>query len=471
MNRRGLVSLSVVAALVAAGCGGGASKDAATEEGALEAVRRSQTGLLRGDSDAVLNFLNQECRDSIDEDEIKLALGLVSAFIGDDLELDKIEVSTSIVSFDGDAAEVAVEFELPGGSDLEEWGFEPTTIDVSYENERWVADGCEFSADSEKAAENLREELAALGYAGTREDPVPTGVGVPVGDGFSLSVDAIDTDAAAAVEAGGGYVSEPEPDHRLVMLEVTMGYSGSEEPASIGSISIKGIGGASSTGVDFYGCNGMAGELSSFSTRLLSGGVVTGFLCAEVPVGDIDGLAVDAGPGFGDYSVVFDPFTAATAAAPVVGTSGPSPDGSLTRERENPIAVGTATDIGNGWTLTVNGVRPDGTAVLAAASEYNDPPPAGSEYVLVDVTIDYAGEEESYASSVQLEAAGDSNVVTSGGSCSSSWDESLDQFTEMFSGASVTGEVCFVVDAGDLASLQLLAATGWGEEPSVFALG
>lgn len=474
MSVKRMTAAVTIAALAwaSAGCGGGSVSDEATEEGAIAAVRRSQLGLLRGDADAVIGFLNQECRDSVDEDEIRLALGFIEAFIGDEVDLDKIEVDATIESFDGDTAEVAVTYQLPDGADADEFGFAESSIDILFENGKWVADGCDFGDGGAQAeADDLAEQLEALGYAGTRDDPVPTGVGAPVGDGFTVSIDGVDPDAAAAIEAGGGYVSEPDPGHRHVIVEATIGYVGEDEPMSIGSISFTGIGGSSASGTDFYGCNGMERELSTFSTRLLSGGVVSGYLCAEVPIDDIDGMLVDVGPSFGDLSVVFDPTASAATPSPVTGTPGPDPDGALAAGRENPIALGTATQLGDDWTLTVNGIRTDGTAVLAAASEYNDPPATGIEYVLVDVTVAYSGDEPSYVSSVQMEAVGDGNVAIAGGSCSSSWDEALDMFTELYADGSVSGEVCFPVAASDVSSLQLLASSGWGEESEVFALG
>ena len=196
--------------------------------------------------------------------------------------------------------------------------------------------------------------------------------------------------------------------------------------------------------------------------------MTTGALCGEVPSGEIIGMSLAVERSFSDNPVFFDPTLTGTP-VPVVGASGPQPDGSLTSERQSPIAVGTPTDVGDDWTLTVNGLLPDASTIIAA-NEFNDPAPAGSEYVLVDVTIAFAGEGSASAAAVDLDLVGDSNVAVAGGDCSVSFDGQLDRFSDVFSPGEVTGSVCFLVASSDVASLQLLGTTGFGNEPDVFAV-
>lgn len=466
---RSRVLAAVAAVLVLAACGGGDSGGPQTEQGALDAVKKSQEAVLQGNADDVINFLSAECRASVDEDEVRLVLGLATAFLGDEVDLDSIEVETSIEEFDGDTAEVSVEYVLPEDTAIEDLFFSTETIDVMYEDGKWVAEDCDFGDDAEQAADDLAEELEAAGLAATRDDPAPASTATPVGGGFTVSVDSFDPDAYAAVEAAGGFVSEPETGNQLVMIDVTIGYRGSDEPVGVGDVYFTGVGGTSAVGVDFFGCSGMEGELDSFGTALLSGGVTSGAICGEVPSDDVTGLLLNVGPNFSDNLVFIDPASPAASPTAVTGSTGPDPDGDLADGRADPIAVGTATDVGEGWTLTVNGLNPDAAGTLAV-NEFNDPPPAGSAFVLVDVTLQYEGEESGSPTIIDFHVAGDSNVAGRVGSCSQSWDGELDRFSEVFGGGTLSGELCFEVPESDLDSIQMLATANFGDDPEVFAL-
>jgi len=66
----------------------------------------------------------------------------------------------------------------------------------------------------------------------------------------------------------------------------------------------------------------------------------------------------------------------------------------ITGDIDNPVPLGTIADIGNGWRLQILEVVPDGAAVVASASDFNDPPPAGSTFTLVTVALGYFGLDE-----------------------------------------------------------------------------
>lgn len=458
-------------ALVVAACGGGDSGGAQTEQGAMDAVAKAQRAVLDGDSGGVMGFLNAECRAGVDEDEVKLLLAFAVGLLSDaEFDLGDVEINTSIDEYDGDTAEVRVEYVMPDGSDGDDsLFFSDETVDVMYEDGKWVAEDCDFGDDSEQQADDLAEALESAGLAGTRDDPVPAGTAAPVGQGFTVSIDAVDPDAYDAVQAGGGWASEPAAGNQLVMIDVTVGYAGEEEPVDVGSVSFTAVGGTSGVGADLFGCSGLDTELESYNTGLMNGGVASGSICGEVPSADVAGMVLSVGVNFSDSSVFFDPATTGASTSPVVGASGPQPDGDLTDDRVDPIPVGTATDIGEGWTITVNGVDPDAAGTLAA-NEFNDPAAPGSAYVLVDVSLQYDGEESASATAVELRLVGDSNVASRSG-CSVSWDAELDRWADVFTGGTLTGEVCFEIPAGDVASALLLAGAEWGEDPEVFALG
>jgi hypothetical protein len=301
---------------------------------------------------------------------------------------------------------------------------------------------------------------------------VPAQTASPVGKGFTVSVDTLDSDAYDAIEAAGGFISEPDAGNQLVMIDVTVGYSGEEEPAGVGDLNFQIVGGTSAVGVDLYGCSGLDARLDSYNYSLLSGGVVSGAICGEVPTDDIAGMLLNVGTNYDSNQVFFDPAASPASATAVSGSSGPSADGDLTADRTAPIAAGTATDIDEGWTLTVNGPDADAVAAIAAV-DFNDPAPAGHEYYVVGITLEYGGEDSASATAVDISVVGDSNVATRAGSCSvSNFDGELDRFSDVFSGGTLTGGLCFLVSSADVDSLQLLATTDFfGGEPDVFAIG
>ncbi len=436
----------------------------------MEAVESLNRGLLEGDAGAVLDFLSEECRDSIDEDQVTLGIAFISALMSEgDFDVDDIGVNTSIESFDGDSASVAVEFDLPDGAD-DSFGFEDETMDVVYEDGKWVSAECEFEDTAEADAQALDDALAELGYAGTRDEPVPAGVAVPIGGGYVVSVDGVDADPDDRLEAEGAFMSDLDAGTQRVLVDVTIGFDGEDEPESVGGVSMSIVGGASAVGADLFGCSGADSELALFRLSLMRGGAASGSVCAEVPTDDVPGMVVSVSQGFGDRSVYFDPASTASTPVEFEAVSGPHPEGELTEARQSPIALGTPTDIGEGWTLTIAGADLAGTEAVLAAAEFNEPPTDGEEYVLVDVTLAYDGEDDSSSPfDASIRVVGDGNVAISP-TCPVTLDTQLDEFSDVFQGGSVSGDLCFRVPVEDTASLVLLASTGFDEEYQAFAL-
>ena len=447
---------------VVAACGGDSVGQPQTEEGALAAVKTATEGALQGKSGAVLNFLSAECRANVDEDEVKLAVSLAPAFFGDlfeDFDLGDIDAVPTIVSYEGDKARVDVAYRGPDGTDVDTLGLSSDTMNIEYDGKKWVDTGCDFEDTSQIDADRTADALAELGYAATREDPVPRSVGAPVGNGYVVSVDAMNPDGAAAIEAMDGFLSEPEPGEQFVLVSVTVGYNGSDEPQSVNGFNAQIIGGASSVGFDNFGCGSFDSQLSSSSSKLFAGGIISGDFCFVVPGEEIPGMLLSMQGGFGsDSGTIFDPNAAADTPVPVVGSTGPSADGDYTPGRQAPTALGQPVDLGDGWTITINGSEPDATATLLAANEFNDPPPAGFVYSLVDMTLAFDGDEEpSSIFSVSVDVVGDSNV--SGSNCSvSDVPDEIDRFADLFKGGSLSGNQCFVVNADDLDSLVVFAS-------------
>jgi hypothetical protein len=56
-----------------------------------------------------------------------------------------------------------------------------------------------------------------------------------------------------------------------------------------------------------------------------------------------------------------------------------------------PIALGTARDLGSGWTLRVTGADPDAGAMIAELREQNEPPGPNESYLLVTFEMTFDG--------------------------------------------------------------------------------
>lgn len=125
--------------------------------------------------------------------------------------------------------------------------------------------------------------------------------------------------------------------------------------------------------------------------------------------------------------------------------------------RDHPVPLGTAAEVGYGWTMVVNSVTLDADADLAADDLWNEPPPPGSQYVMANVSLTYDGAEASDSAGVNLQALGASNVTLSqGGSTYATPPGALDLFTEVFQGGTITGNIVFEVPTTDVESLVII---------------
>lgn len=144
--------------------------------------------------------------------------------------------------------------------------------------------------------------------------------------------------------------------------------------------------------------------------------------------------------------------TPTTASAAGVGT------------RENPVPLGTAAEVGDGWSMTVNSVNLDAADVITEANSYVDPPPDGKRFVLVNVTTAYNGEDES-SYGIELEVLGS---VTN--KPVSTWDATKmltapdPQYDggELFQGGTETGNEAFEISNDDADTLVIIATTNYG---------
>ena len=122
--------------------------------------------------------------------------------------------------------------------------------------------------------------------------------------------------------------------------------------------------------------------------------------------------------------------------------------------RDTPVPLGDIADIGGGWRLQILGVTPSGAAAVAQANQFNEPPPPGSDFTLVEVALGYFGLDDpkslfeptiSALGAANVELAEDCGVLPN----------QLDITLDVFAGGVVTGNICFVTTPEDVPNLQL----------------
>lgn len=468
-------SLLLAAALGLVACGGddGGGSQPQTEEAALEAAVKFTEGTLRNNPGNVLGFLNEECRASVDDDEIRDALLLAQVFFqSDDFDLDDVDVVGTVTEYDGDAGTATVEIELvaPEGADLGLLGVGDDEIDMLYENEKWVGEDCDFEDTSTNQADDLEEALSELGLSATQDDPIPAGVVGPIGDGFSVAVTEYVPDAFDRItEESNGVEPFIEDGEQIALMVLDVGYAGENEPARLNQIGFQMVG-SDGVAIEQNSCGNMANQLGFGSRDVFTGAATTGVVCfAGQPEEFPDAPVVAIQAIFGSRDVFFSPTTSADTPTEISGTSGPSPDGDLTDDRTDPTPLGTAVELEDGWTLTVNGfesgVEPD--------DDFGRPAPAGSSYALLDVTLAYDGEESSVgAFQVSIDLVGDSNVSALDSCNLNDIPDRLDTFADVFPGGTISGTLCYTVDDADLESLVAYAtADSFSDDREFFALG
>ncbi|MGW0177801.1 DUF4352 domain-containing protein [Nocardia sp. NPDC003345] len=171
-------------------------------------------------------------------------------------------------------------------------------------------------------------------------------------------------------------------------------------------------------------------------------GTVVGFIVFLAVVSDAVDESFDDAFGGGDVSV-------ATPAAP--GPAGDSENGEAASTdqgtRTNPYPLGSVITDGD-WQVTVNSVTADANDAVATENSFNDPAPAGSQYLLANVTVTYTGtnpQGETPFATISYVTA-DGNTVNSYDSMTVAPD-ALDTLSPLFQGASTTGNLVFTVPA------------------------
>lgn len=302
------------------------------------------------------------------------------------------------------------------------------------------------------------------GIGGDRNSPVPAGTIADIGGGWRLQVIAVEDDATATITGANEFNAPPPDGSHFSLVTVVLGYFGFDDPVSSFEPTISAVA-SSNTGLD-SNCGVIPNELPIFND-LFSGAVSTGNLCFVTTAADAGQVQLYATTRFGDTEVFLDASATRTGATPMTGLRGVQPGTSSAAARLAPNPLGTAVDVGDGWTMTVTGAAQDITDAVLAENQFSDPPPDGYRFVGVGVELAYSGDGGASGFDVTIGAVGDGNNAGATNSCGLVPGE-LDQFTDVFAGGAVAGNVCFVVPVADVETIVAYASTGSTSDSSSF---
>lgn len=165
-------------------------------------------------------------------------------------------------------------------------------------------------------------------------------------------------------------------------------------------------------------------------------GTIVGFVVFFSVVTD----SFDEALGSGDTTVV-------DGAGPEAGSKAPNEDSAEQGgTRENPYSVGSIIE-NDEWRIVVNSVSLAATDTVLAANEFNEPPAEGSEYILVNYSTTYLGND----ANGQMPAFVGMEYVTVDGTTVNSYDnyasppEPFDSTSPLYTDGTSTGNVVFEV--------------------------
>ncbi|MCX6676977.1 MAG: hypothetical protein NTU95_03410 [Methanothrix sp.] len=118
--------------------------------------------------------------------------------------------------------------------------------------------------------------------------------------------------------------------------------------------------------------------------------------------------------------------------------------------REDPIPIGTAADIGGGWSIKVLEVYSNANDMVAQENPFNSPPKDGQQFFLARIELKYTGPDSSeFAAGYRLRTVGPSSVVYSTYRNSPGViPDELDK-AEAFTGGSVIGNIGWAINSSD----------------------
>lgn len=122
--------------------------------------------------------------------------------------------------------------------------------------------------------------------------------------------------------------------------------------------------------------------------------------------------------------------------------------------RENPVPLGTSIE-GKDYTVVINSVTLNQNDAVAAVNQFNEAPPEGSSYAVINYTVTFTGEDSGNAALVLLDyVTADGNVVDGTAATAIAPEPAL-MMKELFTGASATGNDVLPIPDGDSGALRV----------------
>jgi hypothetical protein len=169
------------------------------------------------------------------------------------------------------------------------------------------------------------------------------------------------------------------------------------------------------------------------------------------------------------FFAMLDTFTFTGGTAGPVGPTGPAASGQAGQTRADPVPLGQAANADQ-WDLQVLDVSRGAEAwdALLAASEWNDPPPDGFEYVLVKIAAERTGEGEATSIGPSYFDITGAKAVLYETPWLTNPDPELD--AELLPGGTTEGWLSFAVQEGEENLILVYDAWDWEDGPLYFAL-
>lgn len=172
-------------------------------------------------------------------------------------------------------------------------------------------------------------------------------------------------------------------------------------------------------------------------------------------IGTIVGVAVFFAAAANAVHAAIDKVTDTTVSAPTddpaaTKSAEPAKEPAGT-SRDNPAPIGSVAS-GKDWEVTINSVTLGATDQVLKENTFNEKPEAGYEYILINVTAKYIGEDKQMAAFTQVEYVTPDGVTIDGLKSLAVAPNKLDTLSELYKGASVTGNIALSVPsatAGD----------------------
>lgn len=183
---------------------------------------------------------------------------------------------------------------------------------------------------------------------------------------------------------------------------------------------------------------------------------IVGTIVGVVVFFAVVGSSFDNAFGSGDTKVVAPSGEAGSPAGAVENKAE-----AATGTRENPSPIGSVVE-SDDWRIVINSVTLAASDAVAAANEFNDPPAEGSEYILVNYSATYLGDD----ANGQMPAFVSLEYVTADGRTINSFDktviapDAIDSSNTLYKDGTATGNVAFEVPSATAAQGVLAVRPG-----------